>query len=92
MDRISAVRKRRSGDIARKRLKFLLITDRTGIAPEILDMLKRDLYRVISRYMDVEPGELEVIVKNVSAREDAGILPVLYTRIPIKNLNCKGTF
>lgn len=85
-------RKRRSGEIARTRLKFLLITDKTSIAPELLDMLKRDLVRVISRYMDVDAGDLEIIVKNASYREDTVLIPVLYTRIPIKGLNCKGIF
>ncbi len=90
MERIPVLRKRRSGEIACRRLKFLLITDKTGIAPELLDMLRHDLCRVLSRYMEVRPEELEVTVTNASLREDTGLLPVLYTRIPIKSLNGKG--
>ncbi len=81
---------RRSGDIARDRLKFLMITDKTGITPELLDMLRNDLCRSISRYMDIAPEDLEVTVESPGRKREP--LPVLCTRIPVKNLNFKGTF
>ena len=90
MGRIDGLRKKRSGELARRRLRLLLITDKTGIGQETLDMMKRDMYRVISRYMDVDFEELELVVKSTALREDTDLLPVLYTRIPIKRLNCKG--
>ena len=46
---------RNSGSIAKKRLEFLLIADRAGCTPEILEMLKNDMIKVISRYMMIDP-------------------------------------
>ena len=53
---------RNSGSIAKKRLEFLLIADRAGCTPEILEMLKNDMIKVISRYMMIDPEQLEVKV------------------------------
>ena len=90
MGRISGLRKKRSGAIAAKRLKLLLITDKTGVDPELLDMLKADLCGVVSRYMDVNADEVEVMVKNRSYRENSGLFQVLCLQLPIKSLKCKG--
>ena len=49
---------RNSGSIAKKRLELLLIADRAGYTPEILEMLKNDIVKVISRYMMIDPEQL----------------------------------
>ena len=43
--------KKNSGEIARNRLKLLLVSERAGCSPELLEMIKNDLIRVVSRYM-----------------------------------------
>ena len=79
---------RNSGNIAKKRLEFLLIADRAGCTPEILEMLKNDMIKVISRYMMIDPEQLEVKDhKRVGEK-----LPVLYASIPVRELLVKGTF
>lgn len=40
--------------IAKDRLKQLVLTDRMGCSPEILDMLKKDMAASITRYMEVD--------------------------------------
>ena len=59
---------RNSGSIAKKRLEFLLIADRAGCTPEILEMLKNDMIKVISRYVMIEPEELEIKVIHQSQK------------------------
>ena len=76
---------RNSGNIAKKRLEFLLIADRAGCTPEILEMLKNDMIKVISRYMMIDPEQLDH--KRVGEK-----LPVLYASIPVRELLVKGTF
>ena len=73
---------RNSGNIAKKRLEFLLIADRAGCTPEILEMLKNDMIKVISRYMMIHMDHKRVGEK----------LPVLYASIPVRELLVKGTF
>ena len=38
-------------EVAKDRLKILLISDRVNCSPEILEMIKKDIAEVISRYM-----------------------------------------
>ena len=83
---------RNSGNIAKKRLEFLLIADRTGCTPEILEMLKNDMIKVISRYMMIDPEQLEVKVIHMDHKRAGDKLPVLYASIPVRELIVKGTF
>ena len=43
----------RSGNVAKDRLKLLLVSDRANCSPEIMEAIKNDIIKVISRYMDV---------------------------------------
>lgn len=92
MFRSRQVLERRSGEIARKRLKLLLVADKTNCSPEFLEMIKDDIFQVVSRYMEIDSKEIEVGLTKAffHGREDD--VPVLYTRIPIGNLSYKGSF
>ena len=81
-----------SGNIAKKRLQLLLIADRAGCTPEILEMLKSDMIKVISRYMMIDPEQLEIKVIHMDHRKAGEKLPVLYAGIPVRELLVKGTF
>ena len=83
---------RNSGSIAKKRLEFLLIADRAGCTPEILEMLKNDMIKVISRYVMIEPEELEIKGIHMDHRGAGEKLAVLYGSIPVRELIVKGTF
>lgn len=48
--------KKNSGEIARKRLKHLLTADRAGCSPELLDLIRADFLRSVSRYLEIDPG------------------------------------
>ncbi len=93
--RTAVLRKKRSGAIAARRLKFLLTADQTGIPPEVLAMLRGDICRVISRYVDVDASGMELRVRcshgESPGEETADSPAVLYTAIPVRNLRLKGT-
>ena len=92
--RTSVLRRKRSGAIAAKRLKSLLAADQTGFPPEVLEMLKDDLFRVISRYMDADASRLELFVRRsdeTASEEEDGCPAALYTVIPVRSLRLKGT-
>ena len=48
-----------SGQIARDRLKLVLIHDRANVSPEILDNIRRDIIAVISKYVEIDPKGME---------------------------------
>lgn len=66
--------------IARERLKLVLMCDRAGIPPRMLECLKEDLLRVIGDYVEVgESGPEFTITTNEGAS-------ALVATIPIKRL------
>ncbi|MEG7530359.1 MAG: cell division topological specificity factor MinE [Hungatella sp.] len=84
--------KKRSGDIARRRLKLMLVSDKANCSPEIMEMIKDDMIHVISKYLEIDSGEMEVGITKVSANGHSENQPSLYANIPIRDLTYKGTF
>ena len=44
-------KKKNSGDVAKDRLKLLLVSDRANCSPDVMEMIKNDIINVISKYM-----------------------------------------
>ena len=44
-------KKKSSSDVAKDRLKLLLVSDRANCSPEVMEMIKNDIIKVISKYM-----------------------------------------
>ena len=53
-------RRKPSREVAKDRLKILLISDRVNCSPEILEMIKKDIAEVISRYMKIDTNNMEI--------------------------------
>ncbi len=49
-----------SKEIAKERLRLVLIHDRTDISPVMLDALKADLIAVISEHLEVDQAGIEI--------------------------------
>ena len=45
---------------AKERLKFVLIHDRTEIAPGVIDLLKDEIIEVISRRIEIDPEAVRI--------------------------------
>jgi len=67
-----------SKDIAKERLRLVLVHDRSSSSPELLNALKEDLIRVIREYMDIDEDALVVDLAN----EDDSI--ALIASIPVR--------
>lgn len=79
--------KRSSGGIARDRLKILLISDRVNCSPEMMNRIKNDIARVISRYMKIDEESMEVQITKRSTKGAVRKSPFLYVNIPILDLS-----
>lgn len=53
-------RKTSSVFIAKDRLKMLLVSDRVNCTPDAFDKIKLELFKTVSKYLDVAPSEFEV--------------------------------
>jgi len=75
-----------SCNVAKDRLKLVLIHDRSNCSPELLEMLKMDIMKVISNYMEIDEKELDIQISKTKSENSEGSVPVLYANIPIKNM------
>ncbi len=73
-----------SKDLAKERLKLILIHDRSNMSPELLESIKEDILRVISKYVEIDSGDIEV--KMTKMQELEGESPALIASIPIKKM------
>lgn len=75
-----------SKDIAKERLKLVLIHDRSNVSPEILEKLKGEIIAVISKYIEIDEEELDIQLTKTQTEEGERIVPALIANIPIKSV------
>ena len=80
--------KKNSGDIAKDRLKRLLISDRANCSPDVMEMIKNDIIQVISKYMEIDAEGLDIQITQADS-DGQGSAPALMANIPIKDLKIK---
>ncbi len=49
-----------SKDVAKERLRLVLVHDRADTSPQFMEGLKDDMIKVISKYMDINEENMEV--------------------------------
>lgn len=79
-----------SKDIAKERLKLVLIHDRANVSPQFLEMIKGELIKVISDYMEIDERGLEVKLTRTRREYDNSTVPALVANIPIKRMKDNG--
>lgn len=84
-------KKESSSSVAKDRLKLVLIHDREGtlFSNEIIEMVKRDILNVISKYIEVEEDEFELDVNTLNSLND-DIVSELVANIPIRKIKKMG--
>ena len=82
----SFFKKKNSADEARDRLKLLLVSDRSNCSPETMELIKNDIIKVISKYMEIEPQGLDIQITQ-NDEEHSG--PALFANIPIREMKKK---
>lgn len=70
----------KSKEIAKERLRLVLVHDRASVSPQFLEMIKEELIRVISEYMEIDQQALDVQLTS----EDSSV--ALIANIPVKNV------
>lgn len=53
-------KKNTSVDVAKDRIKALLVSDRVNCTPDTFEKLQNELYKSISKYVEVIPDEFKV--------------------------------
>ncbi|MGI6538910.1 MAG: cell division topological specificity factor MinE [Caldicoprobacterales bacterium] len=79
----------KSKDIAKERLKLVLIHDRANVSPKFLDMIKGDIIKVISNYMEIDEAGMDIKLSRIE-RENDNYSSALIANIPIKRMKKIG--
>lgn len=66
------------GELAKERLKVVLVQDRIKLNPDLLELIRADLLAAISRRLEVDEQNIEISLAR-EARWDK-----LYANVPIK--------
>lgn len=69
-----------SKEVAKERLRLVLVHDRASLSPQAMENLKNDLLKVISEYMDIDDQGFRV---DFSRHDDA---MALIANIPIRSV------
>jgi len=75
-----------SKDVARDRLKMILVTDRVDSSAHIMEMMKNDLLKVLQQYMYIDEHDFDVQICQTGHEEGDGSSPRLRADIPIKSM------
>jgi len=68
-----------SGATARQRLQVVLVHDRLGLAPQLIEQMREEILRIVARYLEVEGGaQVEV--------QRRGERVVLLANIPVRDV------
>ena len=84
------VRNKGSKDVAKERLKLVLIHDRANVSPQFLEMIKGEIMKVIQNYMDIDEGALDIQLTKTKSDEGNRTVPALIANIPIRNVKSAG--
>ncbi|MDP4180786.1 MAG: cell division topological specificity factor MinE [Bacillota bacterium] len=83
-------RSKTSKDVAKERLKLVLIHDRANVSPQFLEMVKGEIIKVIQNYMEIDESALDLQITRTKSEDGDSIVPALVANIPIKNVKNSG--
>lgn len=75
-----------SSQTAVNRLKFVLVSDRAGCSPEIMEQIKNDIIAVISKYIEMDTDGLDIKITQSEPDGDSVSGPAIIANIPIKEI------
>ena len=86
MGLLDLFKKKGSSDVAKDRLKLLLVSDRANCSPEVMEMIKNDIIKVISKYMEIDTDGLDIQITSTESDSNNGSVPAIFANIPIKDM------
>lgn len=73
-----------SKDVARDRLKLVLVHDRANCSPELLEMIRGEILEVLEKYVNIDSSKLDIRISN--HEKDFEGKPALIANIPITSM------
>lgn len=79
-------KKEKSKNVAKERLKLVLVHDRSEMSPDFLDRVKGDLIAAIEKHAEIDKKALDLKLTRMKSDEDNTPMSVLVANIPIVNV------
>ena len=76
-------RRKSSCQVAKDRLKILLISDRVNCSPEMMELIKADITKVISKYMRIDTDHMEIEIQAKGSKGGRNKSPSLIAIFPL---------
>lgn len=73
----------KSKNVAKERLKLVLVHDRSDLSPKFLDMIKGDMIRVVKEYAEIDEAGLDIKLTRMKREKDNAPISALVANIPI---------
>jgi cell division topological specificity factor len=81
-------RQRPSGTVAKERLQLVIVHDRAGVSPELVQTLRKEIVGVISKYLDIDQAGMEISFTQGRRRSKlVANIPIRSSRRPPHPLN-----
>jgi cell division topological specificity factor len=74
----------KSSDVAKDRLKLVLVHDRANCSPELLEMIREEILEVLAKYVNIDSSKLDIRISN--HEKDFEGKPALIANIPITSM------
>jgi cell division topological specificity factor len=69
-----------SASVAKQRLVEVLVQDHIKLTPEEMDAMRRDIAKVLSRHLDIDPGQVMINITRSASGEN------LVANVPVKRM------
>lgn len=79
-------KRKASSNVAKDRLKLVLVSDRANCSPEVMEQIKNDIINVISKYIEIDAEGLDIKITQTESEGNNGFVPALFANIPIKDM------
>ncbi|MBZ2175346.1 cell division topological specificity factor MinE [Schnuerera sp. xch1] len=75
--------KNKSKNVAKERLKLVLVHDRSDLSPKFLEMIKGDIIRIVNEYAEIDQEGLDIKLTRMKRDSDDSPMSALVANIPI---------
>jgi cell division topological specificity factor len=79
-------RKNTSKNVAKDRLKLVLIHDRANVNPSFLNTIKDEIMQVLRKYMNIGDEALDIHITSTESEDGSRMVPALVANIPIRDV------
>ncbi len=79
----------KSKNVAKERLKLVLVHDRSDLSPRFLEMIKTDIIKVISQYAEIDEAEIDIKMTKMKKENNESPVSALVANIPIMKVKDK---